>query len=249
MTSQEELPEGLLEKLLAVTNKRAKIVIKHILEYGYITTEDLEKTYGYSHPPRAARDVREQGIPLKTFRVKSSDGRSIAAYKFGNLEDMEGERLGGRRVFAKNLRNDLFNGQERKCAICTGKFEKRYLQIDHRIPYEIAGDIDHLNKEAKDYMLLCAACNRAKSWSCEHCPNWQTKSSKICSQCYWAYPDEYTHIALREVRRIDILWDEEEILIYNELKEAAQKAHFAVPDYVKQIIKEYFFDDYNEIQI
>ena len=50
-----------------IKNKRARIVIDHILKNGFITTEDLEKEYGYNHPPRAARDVRETGIPLSTF--------------------------------------------------------------------------------------------------------------------------------------------------------------------------------------
>jgi hypothetical protein len=57
-------------------------VIDHILQYGFIATEDLENTYGYNHPPRAARDVREAGIPLETFKVKSKEGKSIAAYRF-----------------------------------------------------------------------------------------------------------------------------------------------------------------------
>lgn len=243
MTNKEEFPEDFLQKLQAVTNKRAKVVIDHILAHGFITTEDLEKTYGYNHPPRATRDVRELGIPLKTFRVKSSDGRSIAAYKFGNLDDIESGKLGGRKVFSKQLKDTLYDIQEEKCAVCIGYYEKRYLQVDHRVPYEITGDIDRLERNAKDYMLLCAACNRAKSWSCEHCPNWQTKSSKICSQCYWSSPYEYTHVALREIRRTDILWDSEEIHIYNELKETAQKADFAVPDFVKEIVKEHFSDD------
>ena len=159
----EELSEEFLNRLQTITNKRARVVIDHILQHGYITTEDLEKTYGYSHPPRAARDVREQGIPLETFRVKSSDGRNIAAYKFGNLEDMRKGRLGGRKVFSKRLKDDLYIESEGKCAICAGEFEKRYLQIDHRIPYEIAGDIDRLHRDIQDYMLLYAACNRAKS--------------------------------------------------------------------------------------
>lgn len=240
MTKKEELSEDFLDKLQSVTNKRAKIVIDHILKHGHITTEDLEKTYGYSHPPRAARDVREQGIPLETFRVKSSDGRTIAAYRFGSSKDVHRGRLGGRKVFPKALKDDLFNESEGKCAVCASKFEKRYLQIDHRIPYEIAGDIDHLNRDVQDYMLLCASCNRAKSWSCEHCPNWHTKSHTICLQCYWAFPQDYTHIALREVRRTDIIWNETEIQTYNELKDAAQKADFAIPDYVKRIIKKHF---------
>ncbi len=242
MTSKQEWPEEFLDKLQSVTSKRARIVIDHILEHGYITTEELEKSYGYSYPPRAARDVREHGIPLETFRVRSSDGRSIAAYRFGIVADIRNGMLGGRKVFPKDLKENLCSKQEGKCAVCAGQFEQLYLQIDRRIPYEIAGDDDHLNRDIHDYLLLCAACNRAKSWSCEHCPNWRTKSPKICAQCYWAYPQDYINIALREVRRTDILWGEGEIQIYNTLKESARKADFAVPDYVKQIVKEHFKD-------
>lgn len=72
-------PKEVLDKLNAITDKRPATVIKHILEHGQITTEDLEKKYGYKHAPRAARDVRERGINLKTFYVKSSQGKRIGA--------------------------------------------------------------------------------------------------------------------------------------------------------------------------
>ena len=89
--------------LKQITNKRARIVIEHILAHGFITTEELEKTYGYNHPPRAARDVRESGIPLETFRVKHTDGRSIAAYRFGDVTQVRKGRLQGilRVLFTK----------------------------------------------------------------------------------------------------------------------------------------------------
>jgi hypothetical protein len=87
----------------SITNKRAKIVIDHILEKGFITTEDLEKTYGYNHPPRAARDVRESGIPLDTFKIKSNEGKSIAAYRFGDLKKIRKNRSEGRQVFSKEF--------------------------------------------------------------------------------------------------------------------------------------------------
>lgn len=80
-----KLPKSFVDKLNSIEAKRPKTVIQHILKHGYVTTEDLIKLYGYQHPPRAARDVRELGIPLVTFRIKSSDGRSIGAYKFGNV--------------------------------------------------------------------------------------------------------------------------------------------------------------------
>ena len=78
---KDKLSDEFLARLNSVTAKRPKTVIQYILKHGFITTEDL-KNLGYEHAPRAARDVREQGIPLETFRVKDSTGKSIAAYRF-----------------------------------------------------------------------------------------------------------------------------------------------------------------------
>lgn len=226
--------------LESISNKRARIVIEHILEHGFITTEQLEKEYGYNHPPRAARDVREAGIPLQTFRVKDSAGRSIAAYRFGDINSIQKGRLEGRQTFPKQFRDKLYAQSGRKCSICNGSFEPRYLQVDHRIPYEVAGDVQgELNPQ--DFMLVCGSCNRSKSWSCEHCENWQErKSPQICLQCYWANPEDYVHIALREVRRIDILWAEDEVELYEKLKAAAIQDRFPIPDYVKKVIEKHF---------
>lgn len=122
--------------------------------------------------------------------------------------------------------------------MCMGHFELRYLQVDHRIPYEVAGDIDFEEKNINEYMLLCGSCNRAKSWSCEHCENWlENKSQKICSTCYWAKPENYTHIALKEIRRLDLIWEDEKIKIYEKLKREALKNNKKIPDYVKKIIE------------
>ena len=81
-----DLPQDFISVLNAVTNKRARFVIDTILEKGYCSTEDL-KNGGYEHAPRAARDVRELGIPLETYKIKDSTGKSIAAYRFGDWEE------------------------------------------------------------------------------------------------------------------------------------------------------------------
>lgn len=225
--------------LKSVSSKRARIVIEHILEHGQITTEDLEKM-GYNHPPRAARDVREAGIPLETFRVQSSDGRSIAEYRFGNLSKIREERIRGRKTFPKKLKDDLYEISGGKCATCSGKFESRYLQIDHQVPYEVAGDEQGLEWNVDDYMLLCGSCNRAKSWSCEHCENWlNDKLPQVCKTCYWTSPENYVHIALREVRRADILWNEDEVKAYERLKKSARRNQSPIPEHVKRIIESY----------
>ncbi len=46
-----DYPKEFLELLHSVTAKRPKTVIDHILQYGFITTEQLKDIYGYSHPP------------------------------------------------------------------------------------------------------------------------------------------------------------------------------------------------------
>jgi len=225
-----------------ITNKRARIVIEHILEHGFITTEQLEKLYGYNHPPRAARDVREAGIPLETFRVKNNTGRTIAAYRFGDLSTIRKDRLLGRRAFPKRFKDSLYVQSDGKCAICSGSFEQRYPQVDHRVPYEVGGDV-HDDLDSQDFMLICGSCNRAKSWSCEHCLNWQSgKSLQICLKCYWATPEDYVHVALKEVRRMDILWADDEILLYEALKVLAAKDHLSLPEYVKKVIAKHFAD-------
>lgn len=223
--------------LKSIPSKRARIVIEHILKHGQITTEDLEKL-GYSHPPRAARDVREAGIPLETFRVQSSSGRSIAAYRFGGLSQIHAGRLPGRKNFPKTLKQDLYKTSGGRCAICSGQFEMRYLQVDHKVPYGVAGDKPGLKWDPKDYLLLCGPCNRAKSWSCEHCENWLTeKQPRVCQTCYWASPENYVHIALREVRRVDILWSEAEVEAYERLKQSARQNQIPIPEHIKTILK------------
>lgn len=235
-----QMPNDTVKQLLkSINNKRARIVIEHILEHGYITTEQIEKTYGYSHPPRAARDVREAGIPLETYRVKSSDGRSIAAYRFGDLSKIRKSQLQGRKTFPKKLKEELYARSKGKCAVCSGDFQARYLQIDHKVPYEVSGDVNE-KWNVDDFMLLCGSCNRAKSWSCEHCGNWQSdRLPAVCLACYWAEPGDYAHIALREIRRVDVIWDEDELQAYERLKNEAQSNNTPVPVYVKQILDKY----------
>ncbi len=230
-----EYPEWFLASLHSIKGKRPRTVVDHILEHGYITTEELQNLYGYEHPPRAARDVRELGIPLETFRIKNAQERSIAAYRFGDISKVR--TLGGREAFSKEFKHQLVELNCGKCSICLELFEERYLQIDHRIPYEIAGETSTINQNPDHYMLLCSSCNRAKSWSCEHCVNWlKEKIPDICNVCYWARPESYKHIALREERRLDITWSGKEVEVYEKLRKSAQFNNENLPAYVKEVL-------------
>lgn len=236
--TQERYPQEFLERLRSISNLRPRRVIEHILEYGFVTTEELRTVYGYDHPPRAARDVREQGIPLETFRVRNTQGRSIAAYRFGDPSQVRADRVGGRRTFPRRFKTDLLQTSNSRCYVCYHTYEGRYLQIDHRVPYEISGESTSGERDIQEYMLLCGSCNRAKSWSCEHCPNWiEEKSPDICNTCYWGNPEEYKHIALQVIRRLDIVWAEDEVERYEKLRQRAEELGRPMPDYVKAILE------------
>ena len=75
-TPRSEIDPMLLALCESIDAKRARTVIDHILEYGIITNEELNDLYGYDHPPRAIRDVRENGIPLITHSVTSPKNRA-----------------------------------------------------------------------------------------------------------------------------------------------------------------------------
>ena len=232
------LPNDFVRQCKAVTAKRPRTVIEHILKNGFITTEELRDTYGYNHPPRAARDVREQGIPLETFRVEGADGRKIGAYRFGDPQKARFSNLSGRTAFSKELKEQLFERYGARCAIYLEKFPPNELQIDHRIPFEVIGDDEEKLYDPDTYMLLSASANRAKSWSCEHCANWQElKEPEICRKCYWAYPEEYDHVAMRPIRRADIMWSGGEVSIYDRLKERTLELQRDLPEYVKCLIE------------
>jgi hypothetical protein len=233
-------PPEFLKLLKSVDCKRPKTVIEHILEHGQITTEELKNTYGYNHPPRAIRDVREQGIPIEMFRVTGSDGRKIAAYKFGDPSGVRATLLSGRTAFSSKLKDALIEKHGARCNVYLEPFPVRELQIDHRVPFEISGDNGTLPEDIDEYMLLCASANRAKSWSCENCPNWKLKELSACKTCYWAYPESYKHIAMRDIRRLDLLWSGEEVADYEILIEEAAKVQEEAPEYVKNVLRGHF---------
>ncbi|MDD1615054.1 MAG: HNH nuclease [Methylococcaceae bacterium NSP1-2] len=226
-----------LELLQSVTAKRPKTVIEHILKYGFITSEELKTVYGYNHPPRAVRDVREHGIAIETYRVSGSDGRKIAAYKFGDPTKIRFSKLSGRTALSKTIKDKLISTYGCKCFIYQEVMDERDLQIDHRIPFEVDGDGNN-DMNPEDFMLLSGSANRAKSWSCEQCENWNNKKDKaVCLSCYWAYPENYSHIAMLPIKRVDLIWQGEDVEQYELLKKHALSAQQNIPDFIKGIIE------------
>ena len=236
--TRPQLPKEFVKLCKKVTAKRPRTVIDHILKHGFITTQELKDKYGYNHPPRAARDVKENGIPIEMFRVEGADGRKIGAYRFGDPKKSRFGNLVGRTAFTKELKQALIAKWGCRCAIYLETFDERELQIDHRVPFEVGGDSANAEWKTEDFMLLCGSANRAKSWSCEHCANWlEQKDAAICRSCYWAYPEDYSHIAMRPARRLDIMWIGAEVAVYDRLKKKTEELQQDMPAYVKNVIE------------
>jgi len=54
--------------------------------------------------------------------------------------------------------------------------------------------------------------------------------------CYWAFPENYQHVAMRQIRRIDLIWQGEEVQQYEKLKSDASKSGLELPQFVKTIL-------------
>ena len=49
---------------------------------------------------------------------------------------------------------------------------------------------------------------------------------------------DYTHIATKEVRRTDIIWEgRDEISLYDKLKASASKSKQSIPEHIKNLLK------------
>ena len=230
MSKGPGVPKELLERVAMVTNKRARFVLDSIVKSGSVTTEEINHA-GYDHPPRAAQDAKDLGFRLKRVTVKHTNGRSIAAYVFdeGELDPSKA----GRWALPKKERDAIIHAAGDRCQICPADHN---LQVDHRIPYEIAGET--LADEGEPFQVLCGSCNRKKSWDCEHCRNrLELFAPGICRDCYWAAPAAYSHVAMRQQRRADVVWMGDEVRDFERLSRDAARHKKSVPDEIKSILK------------
>ena len=204
-----KMPADFKDFLESVDGKRAHAVIDRILDKGYCTTEYLQ-SIGYEHPPRAARDVRERGVNLKTRKYRSENGRVLGLYVLGDFkQETAGNKSKGRTAIDREIKTALLTAYGNRCFIWQEELPACDLQVDHRISFEIAGEPEDSANPAH-WMLLCASANRQKSWACEHCENWKAKKPEQCARCFWAYPENYTHIAGRRGIVVPINLDSED---------------------------------------
>jgi len=220
-------------------NKRAIAALKAMLAKGSISTDDLQ-ALGYNHPPRAIGDVRDAGIPIVTGSATSTKtGRRMAVYSFGDPSQIQAGRIGGRSALPKAFKAALLARYGSVDCITGARLDERVLTIDHRIPYRIAGDAGLGDGDVESYMLLDGSSQRAKSWSCEHCLNMTgARDPAVCQRCFWAFPEDYDHIATEQMRRTDIVWQDADVLVHDRLKREADRRRTTVGEILKVMARQ-----------
>ncbi|CAN7464538.1 hypothetical protein [Caulobacter sp. LjRoot300] len=229
----------LAQKLIASGwSRRGADVLRVMLEKGWISTDDINDL-GYNHPPRAVGDVRDAGIPVITGKGTSRTGRRMAVYALGVAADIQEGRVGGRSAFPKKFKAELIRRYGSIDCITGAKLDERVLQIDHRIPYRIGGDAGLSDHDVEAFMLLDGSSQRAKSWSCESCPNMQPEARVVstCKSCFWSFPENYEHIATEQIRRTDLVWQGDDVDVYDRLRGLAGISGLSVGEYLLQLAR------------
>ncbi len=140
----------------------------------------------------------------------------------------------GRLQLPKKERDAVIQASGGKCQLCGATHD---LQVDHRVPYQVAGE--SFKGTPNPYMVLDGTCNRRKSWICEHCPNLlKHKNPETCQSCYWANPDQHTHVAMEELRRVDMVFSGDETKTFDRFRRLAQRQNQSVRDRIKQLMSE-----------
>jgi hypothetical protein len=228
-----KLPSEFAARIKTVTNKRARLVLDRIATNGSITTEELQEI-GYVHPPRARMDAIDLGFPIKTTTIKSRDGKkNIASYSFNITAKLGEKDRRGRLALPKKEREAVITKAGNKCELCGAKHD---LQVDHRVPYQVAGE--SLKNDAAPYMALDGSCNRRKSWTCEHCQNFtELHDVEICQQCYWANPQEHKHVAMQPLRRAEIVWEGNDCSAFDKFEARCKRERITLADGLKKLIQ------------
>ncbi len=239
--SWQEYPVAFYERLAGLS-RRARFVAWRIFEDGSVSTRVLQGN-GYDHPPRARKDLTDHGIRVLSSRGRDEEtGRVMAIYSFAPPEEVLTAEQAGRTALPRDFVRRVAEDADHQCALCSGRFEDRFLQADHRVPYAIAGDALDAPLDPARFMAVGRSCNRAKSWTCEHCPNWPVQDAAVCATCYWAAPEGYEHIATEPARRLDLVWRGDETADFDMLRSLAERMGEPLPGYVRAVLARHLVD-------
>ena len=85
----KKVPDEILKILDTITNKRAKIVIQHISDKGFITTEQLEKHLDQTYSDLMRREDISQAGSIKKSKPRLIEQHKIINFLYRNPTNLE----------------------------------------------------------------------------------------------------------------------------------------------------------------
>ncbi len=226
------------EEIIPRLSLRAQKMLRWLLEHGSISTYDIEKLE-YGHPPRVAQDLKDAGIIIKRIWGQHPEtGNRMGIYVLGAEAPITKNTFSGRKALSRNLENQIYEHYGIRCNMDAFEHGKRALQADHRIPYLVGGDPDRF--DVSDWQLLCGSHQQRKKHECENCDNMKIKEVEICNGCFWAFPENYSHVAMKPLRRIDTSWGQEDMDTFNRLKGFPEEKGIDLTEAIRRIVRKYF---------
>lgn len=205
-----------------------------MLSNGALTSSEM-LSFGHMHPARVIGDVRDQGIPVKTTTI-FEQGKRYASYTLGKARDINRVKFGGRKAIPSYIKDMLVARSGMRCQLSEATLENTDLEVDHRIPFALAGEPVH-PKCPTNYMLLSRSMQMKKSKECAGCPNLKKlKSVDNCKECYWASPEHYTHTAMRQEQVTNINWTDEDAISLAKIRELAISHGISVESLIKKTL-------------
>lgn len=186
--------DDFLTCLMGPMGKRGQHLRDLLLEKERVSTYEIQQRY--SSATRVASDLLAIGLTLKKESEKSEDGKVRTLYSLDPSGFVCAQEA--RQSIPGRIRVEVI-GQATGCRLCGTQVEKRVFQVDHRVPFCLVGNRLAQQEGVGAFQALCPSCNTAKSHACKRCPDPKEES---CRTCYWAYPEDYRHIAGKTERRL-----------------------------------------------
>lgn len=220
---------------------REKAAVDAIKEKGFFVKFDLAKAgLRTDQGARAIKDLEERGIPIMHMtRARVPESKNpVARYTYGDPKEIKPEWRNGRRIVPAHLKQRLIRANGSRCAFCGRELSASQLQIDHKLPIKYFGIPTQAERNNLDnYQLLCNECNRQKTKAVdEGCAKtcYKTDDMKVIKSCYWYDHDNYTHVCMKPIRTIRLIWSEDEVKYYDCLKREAKKSGISLQSLMKK---------------
>jgi len=157
--------------------------------------------------------------PFRRMRELQGDEGFKSIVKSGKIYQLQSTEISPKREPrtrpSAKLWRQIREARDYKCAKCGLPEPEIHLSPDHRIPRGRGGGGDDLN-----WQPLCKRCNILKSAACQGC-------ERLCSTCFWAYPEEYADLEIPDVFRAKI-------------REEATSKGVTQDDLLERILREHF---------